>query len=51
MGPQGTHAHAEDAIRFEIGESQIYGTSQVDQRWGCVYSDIAFLPRVPAKQV
>jgi lipopolysaccharide transport system ATP-binding protein len=45
MGPQGMHAHAEDAIRFEIGETQIYGTSQVDQRWGCVYSDIEFVPR------
>ena len=49
MSPQShLYAHAEDAIRFEIGETQIYGTSQVDQRWGCVYSDIAFLPRVPA---
>ena len=43
MGPQGMHAHAEDAIRFEIGESQIYGTSQVDQAWGCVFSDIEFM--------
>jgi lipopolysaccharide transport system ATP-binding protein len=47
VGPQGhVYAHAEDAIRFEIGETQIYGTSQVDQRWGCVYSDIEFVPRV-----
>ena len=43
MGPQGMHAHAEDAIQFEIGESQIYGTSQVDQGWGCVFSDIEFV--------
>lgn len=50
MTPQGQlHAHVEDAIRFEIGETQIYGTSQVDQRWGCVYSDIQFLPR-PAER-
>jgi lipopolysaccharide transport system ATP-binding protein len=47
MTPQGQlHAHAEDAITFDIGETQIYGTSQVDQRWGCVFSDIAFVPRV-----
>ena len=43
MGPQGMHAHAEDAIQFEIGESRIYGTSQVDQGWGCVFSDIEFV--------
>ncbi len=49
MSSQGhIFAHAEDAIRFEIGETQIYGTSQVDQRWGCVYSDIEFVPRLPA---
>lgn len=43
MGPQGNvYAHVEDAIRFEIGETSLYGTSQVDQRWGCVYSDIEF---------
>jgi lipopolysaccharide transport system ATP-binding protein len=47
--PQGhMYAHAEDAMRFEIGETQIYGTSQVDQRWGCVCSDIQFVPRVPS---
>ena len=49
MGPQGMHAHAEDAIQFEIGESRIYGTSQVDQGWGCVFSDIEFVgPAVTA---
>ncbi len=46
MSPQShLYAHVEDAIRFEIGETPLYGTSQVDQRWGCVFSDIAFLPR------
>jgi lipopolysaccharide transport system ATP-binding protein len=49
-GPQGhLYAHVEDAIRFEIGETPLYGTSQVDQRWGCVYSDIEFSARPRAK--
>ena len=38
------YAHAEDAIRFEMGETPLYGVSQVDQRWGVVYSDIEFVP-------
>jgi lipopolysaccharide transport system ATP-binding protein len=41
------HAEAFDAIRFEMGETPLYGVSQVDQRWGVVYSDIEFAPRVP----
>jgi lipopolysaccharide transport system ATP-binding protein len=43
------HVHAEvfDAIRFEMGETPLYGVSQVDQRWGIVYSDIEFAPQVP----
>jgi lipopolysaccharide transport system ATP-binding protein len=33
---------AEDCIVFEIARVPIYGTSDVDHRWGCVYSDIEF---------
>ena len=41
------HAEAFDAITFEMGETPLYGVSQVDQRWGVVYSDIEFAPQVP----
>jgi lipopolysaccharide transport system ATP-binding protein len=42
MNPQGhiymmTHA---DAISFEIGQSPLYGTRDVDLRWGCVYTGV-----------
>ena len=43
MNPQGhIHAMAENSIAFEIAQTALYGTSQVDQRWGCVYSDVEF---------
>jgi lipopolysaccharide transport system ATP-binding protein len=43
MNPQGhIFAMAKDAIAFEISEVPLYGTCQVDHRWGCVYSDIRF---------
>jgi len=42
MNPQGhiymmTHA---DALVFEIGQSRLYGTRDVDHRWGCVYTGV-----------
>jgi lipopolysaccharide transport system ATP-binding protein len=43
MNPQGhIYAMAEDAIRFEIGQSGIYGTCLIDHRWGCVYTKVDF---------
>jgi len=45
MNPQGhIYAMAEDAIRFEIGQSPIYGTRQIDHRWGVVYTRVEFSP-------
>ncbi len=38
------HVEAFDAITFEIGDTPLYGVSQVTQRWGVIYSDIEFLP-------
>ncbi len=41
--PQGHYyARADDTIRFEVGQSAIYGVSQVDARWGSVYAKIQF---------
>jgi len=43
MNPQGhIYAMAENAIGFEIGQSPLYGTREVDHRWGCVYTGIEF---------
>ncbi len=43
MSPQGhMYAMIEDGIVFEIDQSPIYGTSQVDYRWGCVYAQVDF---------
>jgi lipopolysaccharide transport system ATP-binding protein len=45
MNPQGhIYAMTDQTIAFEIGQSPIYGTRQVDHRWGCVYTKIDFLP-------
>src|SRR5205823_442694 len=39
MSPQlHIYAMSEDDITIEIVDGQIYGTSQVDHRWGIVYS-------------
>jgi lipopolysaccharide transport system ATP-binding protein len=49
MTPQGhIFAMAENAVAFEIGRVPLYGTSDVDHRWGCVYSDIEFTATVAA---
>ena len=41
MNPQcHIYAMAENSIAFEIGHTPLYGTSQVDHRWGCVYTSI-----------
>jgi lipopolysaccharide transport system ATP-binding protein len=43
MNPQGhIYIMATDAIRFEIGQGNIYGTRHIDHRWGCVFTDIKF---------
>jgi lipopolysaccharide transport system ATP-binding protein len=40
-GPGGhLYAHVEDAITFEVGESVLYGTTQVDRGFGCVYTKV-----------
>jgi lipopolysaccharide transport system ATP-binding protein len=45
MNPQyHIYVLAEDAINFEIGQSPIYGTRHIDHRWGCVYTDVTFIP-------
>lgn len=33
---------AERAINFELAHRALYGTSRVDHRWGCVYSEVVF---------
>lgn len=33
---------AEDAIRLEVASSPLYGTLQIDSRWGCVYTPISY---------
>lgn len=33
---------AEDAIRLEVAQSPLYGTLQLDSRWGCVYTPIQY---------
>src|SRR4029077_9755304 len=43
MNPNGhIYAQADDAIRFEIGQGDLYGTREIDHRWGCVYTNIDF---------
>ena len=33
---------AEDAIRLEVASTPLYGTVDVDSRWGCVYTQIRY---------
>jgi lipopolysaccharide transport system ATP-binding protein len=33
---------AEDAIQIEVASSPLYGTLEVDSRWGCVYTPIRY---------
>jgi lipopolysaccharide transport system ATP-binding protein len=43
MNPQGhIYALGENAIRFELAQSPLYGNCQIDHRWGCVYTDVEF---------
>jgi lipopolysaccharide transport system ATP-binding protein len=43
MNPTGhIYVMAQDAMIFEIAQSPIYGTSYVDYRWGCVFTDVDF---------
>jgi lipopolysaccharide transport system ATP-binding protein len=44
MSPQGhIYVNAENAILFELAQTALYGTSQLDYRWGCVYTKVDFL--------
>jgi lipopolysaccharide transport system ATP-binding protein len=36
------YIRAESCIAFEIAPAPIYGTREVDHRWGCVYSELEF---------
>ena len=43
MSPNGhIYARADDSIVFELAQSPLYGTCQVDHRWGCVYTNVNF---------
>jgi lipopolysaccharide transport system ATP-binding protein len=43
MSPQGhIHVLAEDSIPFKICQSALYGTREIDYRYGCVYTDVTF---------
>jgi hypothetical protein len=44
MNPQcHKYGMSENGIIFDIDQSPIYGTSQIDHSFGCVYSDIDFI--------
>jgi len=50
MNPQcHKYGMTENGIAFEIDQSPVYGTSQVDHSFGCVYSDIEFSTMAPGK--
>jgi len=36
------HALTENSIVFQIAQTPLYGTCNVDHRWGCVYTDVHF---------
>ena len=43
MNPQGhIYAMTENSIVFEIAQTPLYGTCEVNHLWGCVYSDVQF---------
>jgi len=43
MSPQWhIYAAADAALSFEIGQSGLYGTKEIDHRWGCVYVPIDY---------
>ncbi len=43
MNPNGhIYARADESIVFELAQSPLYGTCQVDHRWGCVYTNVNF---------
>ncbi len=45
MNPQGhIYAHADNQLAFELAQSALYGTRQLDHRWGCVYTKVDFTP-------
>jgi len=43
VNPQGhIYAAAAEAIHFEIGQRPLYGTRDLDHRWGCVFTPVAY---------
>jgi hypothetical protein len=43
MNPQGhIYAMTENSIVFQIAQTRLYGTREIDHRWGCVYSEVDF---------
>jgi lipopolysaccharide transport system ATP-binding protein len=51
MNPQcHKHGMSEQGIVFEIEQSPIYGTSQIDHSFGCVFSDIEFTTLPPGQK-
>jgi len=49
-GPGGhLYAHVEDAITFEVGESALYGTTQVDRGFGCVFTKVDVSTSTPER--
>ncbi len=52
MSPQWhVYAAADAAISFEIGQSGLYGTKEIDHRWGCVYVPIEYSWAPAAREV
>jgi lipopolysaccharide transport system ATP-binding protein len=48
MNPQGhIYVMSERSIAFKVAQAPLYGTCQVDRRWGCVYSDVEFSVATP----
>ena len=43
MNPQGhLYSFVENAIQFELRQSPLCGTTQLDHRWGCVFTAVEF---------
>jgi lipopolysaccharide transport system ATP-binding protein len=43
VNPQNhVYAMADESIRFEIEQSPLYGTRNLDHRWGCVFTPVSY---------
>jgi lipopolysaccharide transport system ATP-binding protein len=46
VNPQGhIYAAASEAVHFEIGQRPLYGTRDLDHRWGCVFTPVSYAIR------